>query len=463
MFNSFGFCIDYEKLIKKIGNNGVGIIKKSCTISTKCHNNIFKKLSCFDFKIIDNINYFIVPKFIGLKLAKKNIIEYEYKIEERKNITFDSSTLILNNNQNIVCDEIKRKLLPCSILSSCIIQSDPGTGKTYIAAGMIKILQKKTIIIVPNVYLLKQTFEVMSELFPNNKIGCYYGLEKTDGDIIIAVINSALYYDKYETIGFVILDEVHGYCSKTMSNIFNVIHTQFILGITATPDIRLDGFDKMLNWYLGDIIIAKNIPGWNADDIKFTTRVIQVVYNGPPKFTESILSSTGIVSVPHMITMIQSDPDRNKIIINYAIELYQKGKNVFVFSDRRDHLHNLAELLKNTNIPFEAPELNIIKLMGGSSSQTIEDAKTHGRLILTTYQYSSTGVSIVKMNSLVLATPRRNGLEQIIGRIYRLSGDQNIERVIVDIVDNRTCLKSQFYDRKKIYDKKTPVYEKQKY
>ena len=101
--------------------------------------------------------------------------------------------------------------------------------------------------------------------------------------------------------------------------------------------------------------------------------------------------------------------------------------------------------------------------MGGSSSQTIEDAKTYGRLILTTYQYSSTGVSIVKMNSLVLATPRRNGLEQIIGRIYRLSGDQNIERVIVDIVDNRTCLKSQFYDRKKIYDKKTPVYEKQKY
>ena len=462
MYNSFGFCINYELLQNSIGKNGIQMIKKSCTITTLGHNGVVKKISCFDIKNIDNTQYLIVPKFIGIKLYEKKIIDYTYNLENITDTIFESC-LILNPNQRLVCDHITKIFLPCSIKSSCIIQSDPGTGKTYIAAGMIKILKKKTMFVVPNVYLLKQTVEVMKSLFPTSVVGCYYGLEKTDGDIIVSVINSALHYDNYKSIGFIILDEVHGYCSKTMSNIFNVVNSSYILGITATPNNRLDGFDKMLKWYIGDIVISKNIIGYNHDDTTFTTRVIQVNFNGLPKYTENVVSSTGTISVPHMITMIQSDPDRNNLIVRHATDLYLQGKNVFVFSDRRDHFHNLATLLKNTNTPFEAPELDIIKLMGGSTSQNIEDAKTYGRLILTTYQYSSTGVSIVKMNSIILATPRRNGLEQIIGRIYRLSGDQNIERVIIDIVDNRTCLKSQFYNRKKIYGIKNPVYEKQTY
>ena len=35
--------------------------------------------------------------------------------------------------------------------------------------------------------------------------------------------------------------------------------------------------------------------------------------------------------------------------------------------------------------------------------------------------------------------------------IYRLSGNNNIVRHIIDIIDNRLCLKSQFYARKKTY------------
>jgi hypothetical protein len=55
------------------------------------------------------------------------------------------------------------------------------------------------------------------------------------------------------------------------------------------------------------------------------------------------------------------------------------------------------------------------------------------------------------MNSLILATPRKSNMTQILGRIYRLSSDATIKRHIIDIVDNKTCLKSQYYHRKKTY------------
>ena len=70
---------------------------------------------------------------------------------------------------------------------------------------------------------------------------------------------------------------------------------------------------------------------------------------------------------------------------------------------------------------------------------------------MTTYPYSSTGVSIDKMDSLILATPRKSKMTQILGRIFRLGGDQSVKRFIVDIVDNKITLKSQYSARKKVY------------
>jgi hypothetical protein len=58
------------------------------------------------------------------------------------------------------------------------------------------------------------------------------------------------------------------------------------------------------------------------------------------------------------------------------------------------------------------------------------------------------------MTALVLVSPRRNGSRQIIGRILRRNSDDKIIRQIVDIVDVYTPLKSQSYERIKIYKEK---------
>ena len=446
-----GICIDFKYLHNKIGMKKIRSISNKFTIRTRSHNNIYKTIKCFKKK--KGIIY--IPRCSGIKLSPL-IGDIKNELHNGDDVDYKDSTMILTPNQDIVCNHLMKNIYnddnKSSGMSSCILQMDPGYGKTYLSLGIIENIRKKTMIIVPNTYLLNQWYEILTNAFPNNMIGLYYGKKKIDGDIIISIINSALKYTDYDDIGLIIYDEVHMYCSKKYSQIFTTAQSINCLGLTATPHERIDKFDNVYVWHLGDIIYASKIDGWDANHIEFKTNVTRVIYNGPESHTKLLESNMGVVSVPLMINQLQEDPYRNNMIVKYAIDMYNKGLCVFVFSDRREHLHNIATKLINLNIDIKAPELEGIKeLMGGSNDVDIKEAKDNGRVILTTYQYSGTGISINKMNSLILSTPRRSNMKQILGRIYRLNSDYDITREIIDIMDNRICLKNQYYTRKKTY------------
>lgn len=455
-----GVLLDHKTLVAKVGHQGLRKIKNIFTVVNIGHNNTRKTISSYKIIKIDNVAHVLLPRFGGFMLQKTKIIPVvENKLQRGHGIHLLEPQMELTPNQNVILDHLSSTIYTNENIakgtSSTILQMDPGYGKTYLALGVINFISKKTMIIVPNTYLLRQWTEVLTEAFPNNKIGCYYGLKKEDGDIVVAIINSALKYPNYNDFGLIVYDEVHMYCSNKSATIFTKAQAACCLGITATPSDRIDKFDPVAHWALGKVIRAEKIPNWNSANVNFTTSVTRVIYNGHKDYTQVIESAAGIVSVPLMVNQLQDDPYRNKLIVAYAIHLYKTGRNVFVFSDRRDHLHELAKILCEQKIQFDAPELQnmngITELMGGSTDEDIEHAKKNGRIIMTTYQYSGTGVSINKMNSLILATPRKSNMKQILGRVYRLTSDQTIKRHIIDIVDNRTCLKSQYYTRKKAY------------
>ena len=168
---------------------------------------------------------------------------------------------------------------------------------------------------------------------------------------------------------------------------------------------------------------------------------------------------------------------------------------VFVFAETRDFLPILREALLNTGMDqaniivpeLETPTLDkaeletptqdkaelethdarsagtVSVLRGGVARTAVGDAKKHkAHIVLTTYGFSRRGISLPDMTAIVLATPRRNGLTQILGRITRRGGDESILRMIVDIVDVRTGLKGQASDRKAVYKQKGFPIEKVK-
>jgi hypothetical protein len=90
--------------------------------------------------------------------------------------------------------------------------------------------------------------------------------------------------------------------------------------------------------------------------------------------------------------------------------------------------------------------------MGGVSSEDVKLAATNARIILVTYGYASEQLSIPKMDSIILITSRMSKFKQILPRILRVSGNIEIEREIIDIVDVDTSIKKQYSKRKKVYD-----------
>jgi superfamily II DNA or RNA helicase len=407
-----------------------------------------------------------------------------------------------------------------------------GGGKTFCAMNIINKIKLKTLIIVPNTYLLNQWVELLSKFFPNNKIGQYYGKKKEDGDIIVSIINSLVndeyifdeviisdilcdnikcnniakynfedeskpifctkhkcknmikirnqkvtknYIEFFKEFGFVILDESHIYCTDSFKIVYNRFQSTYMLGLSATPDERNNKCDIISHLNIGKVLKADEIEGYKKDNTKFNATVTLLRYNGPDEYVNThINETTKMICVPKIIEDIINDPYRNQLIIDQLIELFNLKLNIFVFSERRSHLEHLYELFNTTikknndNIDIDSnlsiPELNInnnIVLYGNSSDDDIDTAKNNSNIIFTTYAYSSTGISINRMTALILTTPRRSKSVQIIGRIFRLNDINNDEeRIIIDLIDNKSVLKNQLYERMKAYKERDCIIQK---
>ena len=502
----------YKKLVKKF------IIRYKSPIGT-----FYIEKKNFQYLKIENI--LLLPRFASEDLIKCKIVSnIENQIKDGISVDF----LYIGEptyNQQVIIDYIFDKIYTndnkskghCGVTLNAIA----GLGKTFCAMNIINRLQYKTLIIVPNTYLLNQWIQLLTKFFPNNKIGQYYGKKKEDGDIIVAIINSLVndefifdevsldgqkcihekcknilskakynfedeklpiyctkhklkcmvkiknkkkiksYNSFFKEFGFVILDESHIYCTDSFKVIYNRFQSTYMLGLSATPDERNTKCDIISHLNIGKVLKADEIEGYRKDDIKFNATVTLIKYNAPDKYVNThINETTKMICVPKIIEDIVNDEFRNKLIIDQLIELFHLKLNIFVFSERRSHLEHLYELFNNTigeytkdNISI--PELNInnnIVLYGNSSDDDIVTAKTNSNIIFTTYAYSSTGVSINRMTALLLATSRKSKGTQIIGRIFRLDKDLNhLHRYIIDIVDNKSVLKNQVYERMKVY------------
>lgn len=510
------------------------------------------------------------------KLLKKFVIRYKSPIGtfyiEKKNYTLKGNTLLLprfasedllnckiinnitnsisdgNNvdflytgeptyNQQIVIDHIFNSIYTESNklkgLCGLTLNMLAGGGKTFCAMNIINKLNLKTLIIVPNTYLLNQWVELLSKFFPNNKIGQYYGKKKEDGDIVVAIINSLVndeyifdeviisdiicdnikckniakynfedepkpfyctkhkcknmikiknkkviknYIEFFKEFGFIILDESHIYCTDSFKIVYNRFQSTYMLGLSATPNERNNKCDIISHLNIGKVLKADEIEGYKKDNTKFNASVTLIKYNGPDEYVNThINETTKMICVPKIIEDIVNDPYRNQLIIDQLLELFNLKLNIFVFSERRSHLEHLYRLFnenikKNKDIDSDIesnlsiPELNInnnIVLYGNSSDDDIDTAKNNSNIIFTTYAYSSTGISINRMTALILTTPRRSKGTQIIGRIFRLNDINNDEeRIIIDIIDNKSVLKNQVYERMKAYKDRDCIIQK---
>lgn len=485
MFENKTLTITENGLVFQIDNLEENIkflkyIKKHFTLIYQNHIvKVRKEVKLF--KLNKKLNQIIIPRF-GFNKIEKYFLNYNIvnKLSngEDKQMNYIGKS---NENQKVIISYLMKNIfLDSNPFSGCTLKARTGTGKTFIAMDFISKINKKTFIIVPNTYLLNQWVELLTEFFPDNKIGVFYSKSKIEGDIIISTIHSSLmdkfvfkdkktkiiteysYKEFYNKFGLIIYDESHIYCTNTFKKIFLKAQCKNMLGLSATPNERLDTFDYVSHSNIGEVLDVETIENYKVNNIKFKSKIKLVYFDGHDDYTNLYINEkTGLISTVDIISELISDPFRNNMIIKWIYKLFNLNLNVFVFSERRSHLLDLYNLFKNkineeyyNNLCIPEENINSNILYGGSSKDDIQYSKDKSRIIFTTYQYSSTGVSIVKMNALLLVTPRKNNITQIVGRIFRLSTEENnsIKRYIIDIIDNKTVLKNQVRNRKKIYN-----------
>lgn len=407
-----------------------------------------------------------LPRTVGEGLLDKGIIdELINTIPDGHDVELDFQAELFENQQLVVDHLLEHKFNKDRTddgFGTAVLNMQAGLGKSFTAGGLIKALGKKALFITINKKLKKQGLKDLQACFPNNKVwdtdGAKNAMTLADNvDIMVMVINSALTLpdEFFAKFGTIIIDEVHMVCSKSRAELFWKCQVRNVLGMSATTSQRDDGFDAVYYKHLGEPVIAADIPGFTSDDTEFKGNVKVVKYFASDEAAiDTYNETTGYIDFNKMLAQFIVDEQRNKLCVDEIIELLNDPdakRYIFAFSDRVEHLKTIEVMLQqrlaDNNLIF-APELVIMK--GGASDQTLGQADS-ARIILTTYGFSGTGVSIVHMNSIVLMTPRRKGFLQILPRAMRRGSDIEIVRKFVDIVDAKTKIKSQLSSRKNAY------------
>lgn len=462
--------------------------QKSRTMFTLKHETlpgIYDSRVCYKFMIKSNL--LLIPRFaINLYLEA---IKYKgvYNIHNQITINtykFDfECKLDLTPNQTLVLDHLKENYLKIKYIkantSGIIIKMAAGQGKTYLAAGIIEHVKRRVMYVCDSSGLLHQSYEVFSGLFGLNNVGKLYGKEKTYGDILVCTIHSILsdainiklkkykwvnqvkigkpeiiefktITELYEHYDMIIFDECQRYTSPEAYKIFKLCQRPYMIGLSATPEDEIRGFHKILEWNIGPIWDVTELKGFSMDETNFTGIIKMIKYYGPEGYIEREINEiTGLTAHDKIINKICEDPYRNALVVNFVYKLCAKKMNIIVFAQTLEYLNNLEEMLKDLKV-YNIERVH--QLRGSSNKNDFEDAKNNSKVILTTYQYFGVGKSFPHMDAIIFATPRKTGHIQFVNRIFRRGGDESIKRIIYDIVDWLTTLKSQWYKRKVKYE-----------
>lgn len=477
-FIKFEYLGDSLKAVKKVENY--------FTLTTKLITGQLKKIkSCKTDKAKKRI---IVPRFGIFEILTDKFKLEDHPVKSQIKPGEKPETPFVwegkqTTNQKLISDHIianyyTKERVACGS-AGLILNLEAGQGKSYLAAYMITKIQRKTAIILHSTSLIEQWVKVLnSALGDSVSIGYYYAKKKKLGDIMLMIIDSATSetfkfktgdlpaMDFYNKFGFIIYDECHTYANKFSMKAMKIAHAPYMLGLSATPDENTMGFDNLVWWELGPVLDATSIPGYESTSEDFKATVHRIQYYGPPDYTKVLTSeATELTNTAGTINMICEDTIRNNVVIDCIKRGLDLGLYMFVFADRREYLETLRQLLQDT-LKIEGEivddDKSFMRLVGGAKAEEMEQAETSSRVIFTTYPYMGTGRSIVKMNGLVLANPRKSKMKQYINRIFRLGSDETVERHIWDICDMKLKLSNQWNVRKKYYDSKGYKIESEK-
>lgn len=398
----------------------------------------------------------IVPRYFGTKTYCKHGEHIKNNFHPNEN-NFEflgelrPHQLEIANN---VIEQIRHK-------GGGIVSLPCGAGKTVIALYLAHKLKVKTLVLVHKTFLQDQWIE-RAKSFTSAKLGIIRQstIDIDNKDIVIGMIQSISMkeYDEkiFDQFGFVIVDECHHIASKVFSRALYKTGFKYTLGLSATLK-RPDGLTKVIHWYLGDLLYSEE----RKQDKNVIVRKFNLQLNDP-LFVEKMMWVKGknVPALSTMITNFCSIKRRNQIILN-TINVIRKDpkRKILVLSGRISHLEFLkTEIDKKIKEDEEngiiiKDECKTFYYIGKSKQTERHQAECESDILFASYEMAHEGLDIDRLNTIILATPKRN-VVQAIGRIMRkILTTTDTKPLIVDFTDNISLFSNQGNVRYNLYKK----------
>ena len=331
-----------------------------------------------------------------------------------------------------------------------VLSATTAFGKTVVAAKMLAVRKRSTLILVHRKQLLEQWRERLATFLSVSvddigQIGG--GKKKPNGKLDIALLQS-LYrnedvYQDVSEYGHIIVDECHHISAFSFEKILKQVKAKYVLGLTATP-IRKDGHHPIIFMQCGATRYQVN-----AKDAALERPFEHIMIPRSTNF--SVPESEENVTIQKIYQYLSEDKERNDQIVSDVISNVRMGRSPLLLTERVSHLKILAdELSKKIE--------NIIVLYGGMGNkqlnkvqeqfETIDDNEE--RVILATGKYIGEGFDDPRLDTLFLAMPIswKGMLQQYAGRLHRLY-DSKKEVRIYDYVDDQVEMLQRMYAKRK--------------
>ncbi len=325
-----------------------------------------------------------------------------------------------------------------------------GYGKTVMALNILTCLKRRTLIVVDKEFLMNQWKSEIENFIEGARVGILQSnkvqIDADKYDITICMIQTICrrefpegFFDEY---GFTIFDECHHLGAAYFCQALKKIQTKYMLGLSATPD-REDGLSLVFEYHLGDPVfkITKRAADKEA--------VVKAVWfdSEDPKYKEVPVNWRGEPITAKLLNQVADFEPRNKRIMELIDEYAQDSDRfILILSDRISQLEWIEKALNEWPTKFLHGYY-----IGGMKQSKLDENADKCQILLATYQMASEAFSVKKLNTVILATPRKN-VEQSTGRIFRERIDERKKAPhIIDIIDSHECHKRRWYVRQKFY------------
>jgi superfamily II DNA or RNA helicase len=323
-----------------------------------------------------------------------------------------------------------------------------GYGKTFMAIYIALQCRKRFLIVVDKEFLMNQWRAEIANFTTGVRVGILQSntvqVDSTAYDVTICMIQTICrrefpdgFFDDY---GFTIFDECHHLGASYFSHALKKIQTASMLGLSATPD-REDGLSRVFEYFLGPAVY-KNTQ--RAPDKDAVVKALWF-HSEDPTYKEVPLNAAGETVTAKLMNQVAEFEARNQrvftIIQEYAATPH---RYILILSDRIKQLEWFeAELNKN---PYRHGYY-----IGGMKQSKLDENAATCQILLATYQMASEAFSIKKLNTVILATPRKN-VQQSTGRIFRERiEERKLAPHIIDVIDSHECHLRRWYVRQRFY------------